>query len=76
MLDQRDRDILDFEGWAFRHMASKEQAARDLFGTTAVVYFQRLNALIDRPEALAYAPVTVKRLRRLRDARRSGATTR
>jgi hypothetical protein len=31
---------------------------------------QRLNALLDRPEALAYAPTTVKRLQRLRDKRR------
>jgi hypothetical protein len=32
-------------------------------------YYQLLNALIDRPEALAADPVTVGRLRRLRDLR-------
>jgi hypothetical protein len=29
-----------------------------------------LNRLIDRPEALAYDPMLVRRLRRLRDSRR------
>ena len=32
-------------------------------------YYQVLNALIDRPEALAVDPMLVKRLRRLRSAR-------
>nr|MBA2477365.1 DUF3263 domain-containing protein [Sporichthyaceae bacterium] len=32
-------------------------------------YYQVLNALIDRPEALAYDPMLIKRLRRLRATR-------
>jgi hypothetical protein len=34
--------------------------------------YQRLNLLIDRPAAYAAAPVLVKRLLRLREARRAG----
>jgi Protein of unknown function (DUF3263) len=36
---------------------------------SATRYYQVLNALIDRPEALAFDPLLVKRLRRLRSAR-------
>jgi len=32
-------------------------------------YYQQLNTLIDRPEALVYAPLLVKRLRRMREQR-------
>ncbi|MDQ1687428.1 MAG: hypothetical protein QOK42_403, partial [Frankiaceae bacterium] len=32
-------------------------------------YYQVLNALIDRPEALEFDPMLVKRLRRMRSAR-------
>lgn len=35
-----------------------------------VRYYQLLNALLDDPRALAHDPVTVNRLRRVRDARR------
>ena len=35
---------------------------------SATRYYQVLNALIDKPEALAFDPLLVKRLRRLRAA--------
>ena len=35
----------------------------------AARYYQLLNALIDRPEALEHDPLLVKRLRRLREQR-------
>jgi hypothetical protein len=47
----------------------QEQAIRDQFGMSATRYYQVLNALIDRPESLAFDPLLVKRLRRLRAAR-------
>jgi len=40
------------------------------FGLSPARYYQLLNRLIDRPEALQYDPVLVQRLRRLREARR------
>jgi hypothetical protein len=66
----RDRDLLDFErGW-WRQKGTKERAIRERFGFSAARYHQLLNRLIDQPEALAYDPMLVRRLRRLRDQRR------
>lgn len=79
-LSDREREILAFERQWWRFAGAKEQAIRELFGLSATRYYQSLNALIDRPAALAADPMLVKRLRRLRTtrqraraARRSGA---
>ena len=45
---------------------AKETAIRDRFGVTPTRYYQVLNALVDRPDALALDPLLVRRLRRLR----------
>jgi hypothetical protein len=69
-LDERSRAILDFErGW-WQQEGSKEGAIRSRFGLSAARYYQLLNRLIDVPEALRYDPMLVRRLRRLRTARR------
>ena len=68
-LSERDREVLAFERQWWRYAGAKEQAIRDLFGLSATRYYQLLNALIDRPEALAADPMLVKRLRRLRSTR-------
>jgi hypothetical protein len=49
---------------------------RDLFDMSATRYYQVLNALIDRPEAVEYDPMLVKRLRRLRSTRQRQRTAR
>lgn len=69
-LTERETEILAFERRRWRYPGAKEQAIRDTFNLSATRYYQLLNALIDRPEALAAAPVLVARLRRLRDGRR------
>ena len=68
-LSARDAEILAFERQWWNYAGSKEQAIRDLFDMSATRYYQVLNGLLDRPEALAADPMLVKRLRRLRDAR-------
>ncbi|WP_343230842.1 DUF3263 domain-containing protein [Yinghuangia seranimata] len=68
-LSERDLDILDFERQWWRHAGAKERAVRDRFGCTPTRYYQALNALLDRPEALEHDPMLVSRLRRLRTAR-------
>ena len=70
-LSERDRAILDFEAAAAfpEGTGAKEEAIRDRFGLGATAYYQLLNALIDTPEALEYAPALVHRLRRVRRAR-------
>lgn len=62
--------ILTFEQSRWKYAGAKEGAIRERFGMSAVRYYQLLNVLIDRPDALAHDPLTVHRLRRLRDARR------
>lgn len=69
-LDPRDRELLDFErGW-WREDGPKSLRIRARLGCSPTRYYERLAALLDDPAASAYDPLTVKRLRRLRDQRR------
>ena len=68
-LSVRDADILTLERQWWKFAGAKEQAIRDKFQMSATRYYQVLNALIDKPEALAQDPLLVKRLRRLRATR-------
>jgi hypothetical protein len=68
--------ILDFERNWWRFAGAKESAIKDLFDLTAARYYQLLNDLIDRDDALAASPVLVKRLRRLREARMQARSAR
>lgn len=75
-LSERDRRVLDFERQWWKYAGSKEQAIRELFDVSATRYYQLLNDLIDRPEALAYDPMLVKRLRRMRSQRQRARSAR
>ncbi len=68
-LSDRDRDILEFERQWWKYAGAKETAVREKFDMSATRYYQVLNALIDRPEALEADPLLVRRLRRLRATR-------
>src|SRR5204862_6811989 len=68
-LSERDMRILAFERSWWRQPGAKEQAISDMLGLSATRYYQLLNDLIDRPEALGFDPVRVKRLRRQRTRR-------
>ncbi|MHB8512910.1 MAG: DUF3263 domain-containing protein [Actinomycetota bacterium] len=69
-MSERDLEILAFERDWFKTPGSKERIVRDRFGVSATRYYQILNVLIDSPEAEALYPRLVKRLRRMRDARK------
>ncbi|WP_173101318.1 DUF3263 domain-containing protein [Actinomadura verrucosospora] len=69
LLSERDRRILSFERQWWRYAGAKEQAIREHFDMSATRYYQLLNILIDRPEALECDPMLVKRLRRMRTQR-------
>src|SRR5215510_4670925 len=71
-LSPREREILAFERQWWKYAGAKEQAIRELFDMSATRYYQLLNGLIARPEALAADPMLIKGLRRLR-ARRQRA---
>ena len=61
--------ILDFERQWWRYAGVKDSAIKELFNLSAKQYYELLNNLIDRPDALAASPLLIKRLRRLREAR-------
>ena len=63
--------ILEFEKNWWRFAGAKESAIRELFDLNPPAYYQLLNNLIDRPDALLASPMLVKRLRRIREARRA-----
>jgi len=75
-LSDTDVAILRFERDWWRHRAPKERAVRERLGLSGTRYHQLLNTLIDRPDALAYDPMLVGRLRRLREARRRARAAR
>lgn len=82
-LSERDAAILDFEKQWWSLPGTKETEIRQRFDISAPRYYQILNGLIDTEAALAYDPLLVKRLRRLRasrqkerSARRLGVTIR
>ncbi|WP_052848595.1 DUF3263 domain-containing protein [Streptomyces avicenniae] len=70
-LTDRERAVLAVERRGWRGPGPKERAIRERLDLTPTRYYQLLNALLDDPRALAHDPVTVNRLRRLRDARRA-----
>ncbi len=68
-LSELELKLLDFERNWWRHAGTKESAIKELFNLTPPAYYQMLNNLIDRNDALLAEPILVKRLRRIRDAR-------
>jgi hypothetical protein len=75
-LSERDQEILGFERQWWKYAGAKEHAVREKFDMSSTRYYQVLNALIDRPESLAFDPLLVRRLRRLRAARQRARSAR
>ena len=75
-LSEREHAVLAFERQWWKYAGAKEAAIKDLFGMSATRYYQVLNALIDKPEALVADPMLVKRLRRLRSTRQRARSAR
>ncbi|RSO13535.1 DUF3263 domain-containing protein [Streptomyces sp. WAC 06783] len=70
-LSPQDEAVLGVERRSWPRPGAKERVIRERLGISPTRYYQLLNALLDDPRALAHDPVTVNRLRRVRDARRS-----
>jgi hypothetical protein len=64
-----DQDVaaLAIEARFWRHAGTKEDAIRGELGDTPMRHYQRIARLLDDPAALAHDPMTVGRLRRVRD---------
>ena len=75
-LSDLESRILDFERSWWQYAGAKESAIKELFDLTPPRYYQLLNDLIDREDALLASPMLVKRLRRLRQARMAARSTR
>jgi Protein of unknown function (DUF3263) len=73
-LTELEGRILEFERQWWRYSGAKESAIKELFDLTPPSYYQLLNNLIDRDDALLASPMLVKRLRRLREARTTHRT--
>ncbi len=71
-----DAQMLDFEATWWKHQGSKESSIREEFGISSTRYYQRLNQLLDSEAALAYNPMLVKRLRRMRSSRQRARSAR
>ncbi|MEI7030853.1 DUF3263 domain-containing protein [Streptomyces pratensis] len=69
-LSARDRALLALERRSWSGPGAKERAVREELGISPVRYYQLLNALIEDERALREDPVTVNRLRRVRDTKR------
>ena len=69
-LTERDRAILDFERSWWTEPGPKDTAIRERFELSGTRYYQLLSELMADPDAYAYDPLLVRRLRRLRDRRR------
>ena len=75
-LSELEIRILDFESNWWRFAGAKESAIKELFHLNAPRYYQLLNDLIYRDDALTASPMLVKRLRRLREARMNARSAR
>ncbi|ARF74200.1 hypothetical protein B7C62_19620 [Kitasatospora albolonga] len=69
-LSARARAVLALERRPWAGPGAKERAIREELGISPVRYFQLLDALIEDERALREDPVTVNRLRRLKEERR------
>ncbi|GAA0532939.1 hypothetical protein GCM10011581_17730 [Saccharopolyspora subtropica] len=68
-MNDMDRAILAFEQEHWHYQGNKERVIQERFGVSPNRYYQRLNRLLDEPEALQQQPALVKRLQRRRDER-------
>lgn len=69
-LTDREQEMLDFEREWWKAGRRKDDGIRARFECAPSSYYRALQAVIDRAEAAAYDPLTVRRLRRQRDLRR------
>src|SRR5437588_12501285 len=70
-LSDRERAILDFERSWWLEPGPKEAAIQQRLQLSSTSYYRALGDLMDSDDALAYDPLVVRRLRRLRARRRA-----
>lgn len=68
-LSKRDVRVLDFEGSWWLYPQPKDRAVREYLQMSATRYYQVLRRLVNDEAAMAYAPMTVRRLMRVQRTR-------
>ena len=76
VLSDRDARVLAFESDWWTYPGPKDRAIREYLGISATRYYQILRRLMDDAEALQLDPLTIRRLRRIRDEGRLRARRR
>ncbi len=66
MLTSRERRVLDFERSWWKLPGPKDRDINEQLGFSATMYYRVLRKALDKPDALDYDPLTVRRLQRLR----------
>jgi hypothetical protein len=69
-LTDHERAVIDFEREWWQLNSTKNAEIRERFSISTSSYYRALHVLVDRPEALAYDPLTVRRLRKRREQAR------
>ena len=69
-LSDFERALIDFEREWWQLEARKDTEIRARLAISPSSYYRSLHALVDRPEAVAYDPLTVLRLRKRREQAR------
>lgn len=73
-LTVREHMALTLATTRYKYAAVRDGRVRDELGWGATALWARVNALLDDPRAEVARPVEVRRLRRLREARRAVRT--
>ena len=71
-LNPHERALIDFERVWWQLGTRKNDEIRQRFGMSASSYYRALHALLERPGAMAYDPLTVRRILRRREQARRG----
>jgi hypothetical protein len=69
-LTDTERKMLEFARLSWTYEGARESAIREQFGMSRDVYSLKLVRLIDTEAAMAFDPITCRRLRDVRDRRR------
>lgn len=69
-LSRGERELLEFEESWWKRPGPKAAAIKARFGLSASAYYRRLALLVDSADALAQAPLLVRRLRKRRSTAR------
>lgn len=73
-LTDEQKAMLELAGTHYKYAGAKEAAMRDQFGMSPTIFWVEVNRLLSYTPALAWNPMLVGRLIRLREARKAVRT--